>query len=131
MKEIQLSNGTAITKLEENKGETFSREEQSHSTEAEPREGTSTSTSAAASKQHTSPDTKVRNMDTTKTNQHTDRRGRKIEAGDTVHILNTGLFKGNTGTVKKLGSARISIKLASGRSTNQKSTNLEIITIDV
>ena len=132
LKEIQLSNNTAITELEEIKGEILPCKGQPHSTEAEPREGTnSTSTPSAVSIQDTNPDTQARNMGMTQFTHHTDRRGRKIEVNEVVCTLSRGLFKGNTGTVMKLGKARISIKLASGRTTNRKSTNLEIVTADV
>ena len=46
-------------------------------------------------------------------------------------MLSTGLFKGNKGVVTKIEKARISLRLMSGRSTNRKSTNLEVISSDV
>ena len=57
-----------------------------------------------------------------------DSKGIMIEVGDTVQVLNLGLFKGNKGIVTKLGKARVSLRLASGKSTNRKSTNLEVVT---
>ena len=62
---------------------------------------------------------------------HKDRRGRTIEVGDEVNILSTGLFKGNKGTVTKLGKARVTVRLPSGRTTTRKSSNLEIIIVNV
>ena len=62
---------------------------------------------------------------------HKDNSGNTIEIGDTVRVLNPGLFRDNVGTVTKIGKARISIRLKSGKSTNRKSSNLQVVTVHV
>ena len=62
---------------------------------------------------------------------HLDSVGKTIEVGDTVCILSTGLYTGNTAVVTKIGKAQVSLKLKSGRSTNRKSTNLRVVTANV
>ena len=104
LKEIQISNNAVITELEGIKRDLLS------SREAELRNNTYNAIDPNANaKQTASPDTKVRNTGATEVTHHTDRQGRSIEVGDVVHILSTGLFKGNTGTVTKIGKARITI----------------------
>ena len=96
-----------------------------------PREISSASSINQRSKTDTSPDTIKRNTGATLPLQHTDSTGHEIKVGDTVRILNTGLFRGDRGVVPKLGKARISLKLTPGRNTNRKSTNLEVIPSNV
>ena len=122
LKEIQLSNATVISKLEQIKGEILSIRRERQNTETEQKKVASANTQDAIPDQHRSPDTNRRNTGTTIPTQHTDNKGRPINFGNTVHILNMGLFKGNRGV-----KARISIRLASGRTSNQKITNLEVI----
>ena len=64
-------------------------------------------------------------------NTHKDNSRNTIEVGDTVRVLNPGLFRDNVGTVTKIGKARISIRLKSGKSTNRKSSNLQVVTVHV
>ena len=96
-----------------------------------PREISSTSLINERSKKDTSPDTIKRNLGATLLPQQTNSTGRKIKVGDTVQILNARLFRGDRGVVTNLGKARISLKLTSGRNTNRKSTNLEVIPSNV
>ena len=131
LKEMQLSNVTAINKLEGIKEDLILNREQTHGTKPEPREVTSANTFGNKSNNQASPDIHKRNTGTTPQAQHTDSKGSKIKVGDTIHVLSTGLFKGNRGVVTKLGKARVSLKLASGRNTNHKSTNLEVLQTDV
>ena len=91
----------------------------------------SASTFNSQGNKHSSLNTAKRNTGMAPPTEHINSKGNKIKVGDTVRVLSTGLFKGNRVVVTKLGRSRISLKLASGRSTNQKSTNLEVITTDV
>ena len=81
--------------------------------------------------EHLRLNTRSRNTGAAPLTQHTDSKGNAIKVGDTVRVLNLGFFKGNEGIVTKLGKARVSLRLASGKSTNRKSTNLEVVTKDV
>ena len=78
-------------------------------------------------KEDTRPDTETRNTGIKTWPTHTDCTGRRIAVGDTVHILNTGLFTRNRAVVTKLGKARVSLCLTLGRSMNQKGTNIKVI----
>ena len=133
LNQIRISNKTAIAELQEIKLDLMTRgnKTQTGSTVAEPREVPNASKVHTGRHQRTSSDTKTRNTGINVPIVHTDSRGNTIEVGDMVRVLNAGLFRGNTGTVTKLGKARVSIRLKSGKSTNRKSSNLQIITIDV
>jgi uncharacterized Zn ribbon protein len=57
-----------------------------------------------------------------------DNDGTELRIGDTVKILNKGLFKETTGVITKLGKSRVSIRLdSSGQVTTRKSSNLRLI----
>jgi transcription antitermination factor NusG len=57
-----------------------------------------------------------------------DNDGTELKVGDTVRILNKGLFRETSGTITKLGKSRVSIRLDnSGQTTTRKSTNLRLI----
>lgn len=57
-----------------------------------------------------------------------DNTGTELKVGDTVRILNKGLFKETSGIVTKLGKSRVSIRLDnSGQITTRKSTNLRLV----
>ena len=133
LNQIRISNKTAIAELQEIKLDLTARRSkmQAGSTPAEPRGVPNASKVHTGRNQRPSPDTKTRNMGINVPIAHTDSRGNAIEVGDTVRVLSAGLFRGNTGIVTKLGEAQVSIPLQSGRSTNYKSSNLQIITINV
>ena len=129
--EIRISNSTTINELEEIKRDLTAHTKQANSTEAKLREATNASHSNIQRNQHSSPNTTNRNTGTAPPKEDVDSKGNTIEVGDTVQVLSTGLFKGTRGVVMKLGKAKVSLRLDSGRSTNRKSTNLEVVTIDV
>ena len=133
LNQIRISNETVIAKLQEIKLDlTVHRSKmQTDSTAAEPREVQNASEVHTKRNPKSSPDTRNRNTGINIPIARVDSRGHTIEVGNTVHVLNAGLFKGNTGIVAKLVKVRVSIRLQSGRSTNRKSSNLEVITIDV
>ena len=57
-----------------------------------------------------------------------DTTGTELKIGDTVRILNKGLFKESSGTITKLGKSRVSIRLSnSGQITTRKSVNLRLV----
>ena len=109
LQEIHISSNEAISELEQIKRNLEEHRQQESGTKARQREATSRY-NVPQSKQQ-SPDTEDRNMGTKPPRNHVDSVGNKIEVGDTVHILSTGLFKGNKAVVTKIRKVRVSLKL--------------------
>ena len=55
-----------------------------------------------------------------RTDGPTDRRGHEVTVGARVTLLTTGLYRGNTGVVTRLGKERATIELESKKTTNLK-----------
>ena len=124
--QIHISSAEALTELHKIKHKLSSHRREEQDTKQEPQDSTETPSMESLNQNDTSPNTLIRNTGMASPPQHIDSNGRGIKVGHTVQILNTGLFRGNTGVVTKLGKARVSIKLTLGRIINQKSTNLEV-----
>ena len=109
LQEIHILSKEAISELEQIKHDLEEHRQQESGTKARPREAMS-GYDVQQSKQQ-SPDTENRNTGIKPPRNHVDSVGNKIEVGDTVHILSTGLFKGNTAVVTKIGKVQVSLKL--------------------
>ena len=131
LNEMQLSSETVTKELEQIKEEILSSEKKPQTTETKQPEATSANAQKPMYNQRESPDTTKRNTRKTVSPQHTDNRGRRIDIEDEVHVLRSGLFRGKRGVITKLDKARVMIRLASGKTTNRKSSNLQIVTKDV
>ena len=127
LNEIQILSNTAINELERIKRELIVSKQETFDTKGKQQETANANTPDNSATKAESPDTEQRNMVTIRTTQHIDSKGKSIQIGDNVRILSTGLHKGGVGTVTKLGKVRILLRLKLGRSTNRKSTNLEIL----
>jgi rRNA processing protein Krr1/Pno1 len=58
----------------------------------------------------------------------TDRDGTVLRQGQRVRLLTIGAFRGTTGTITKIGTAKVSIRLErTGRSTTRNFTNVRVI----
>ena len=69
-----------------------------------------------------------RNTRITTRSEILDCNGTELKVGDSVRILNKGLFRENTGKVTKLGNSRVSIELTNSKQvTTRKSNNLRLI----
>ena len=131
LQQIQISSATVLSELHEIKRELALHNRKEQDTKQEPPSDTKAASKEQQRKNDTSPDIESRNTGKRAPSKHIDSKGCGINIGNTVRVLSTGLFSGNTGVVTKLGKARVSIRLPLGRTTNRKSTNLEVINTHV
>jgi transcription antitermination factor NusG len=58
----------------------------------------------------------------------TDRDGTTLQQGQQVRLLTIGAFRGTTGTITKIGTAKVTIRLhRTGRSTTRNFDNVRVI----
>ena len=131
LQQIQISRAVALFELHEIKSKLALHNRKEQDTKPEPPSDIKSASKERQLENNTSPDTESRNTGKRAPSKHIDSKGRGINIGNTIRVLSTGLFSGNTGVVTKLGKARVSIRLPSGRTPNRKSTNLEVINTHV